>query len=421
MGNGWFARPSLWDNTVAMLMMTETRARTRFSDWPLALKSILGFWLFYAATVVARAFLGTDPLTTLFNKLSVIGIGIVVAGLIYLAIASFGYGHTIRRKAIVAAVASVIGALAMGGTLVLIDDYMRESKEEFRFQAREGFTVVEKGEQIRIERTAQEPVVLTFPKMHEFDPMKRFRYALDISVSWVFFFLAWSAFYLANQVQAEVHGAERRAAEAESAAHSAQVRALRYQVNPHFLFNTLNSLSSLIIAGRADEAEAMVLKLSTFFRSSLTLDATADISLAEEIALQRLYLDIEKVRFPRRLKAEFDIPEELESARLPALLLQPIVENAIKHAVSPTRDKVTLQITAREAGPGRFTIEVSNSGGRPAPAKNGNGVEGTGVGIANVCQRLSARFGSMAKCAYGPRGDGGYSVLLTLPLDRSDV
>jgi LytS/YehU family sensor histidine kinase len=309
----------------------------------------------------------------------------------------------------------------MGGTIVLIDDYMRESKEEFRFQAREGFTVVEKGEQIRIERTAQEPVTLTFPKMYELDPMKRFRMALDISVTWLFFFLAWSAFYLANQVQAEVHGAERRAAEAESAAQAAQVRALRYQVNPHFLFNTLNPLSSLIIAGRADEAEAMVLKLSTFFRSSLTLDATADISLAEEIELQRLYLDIEKVRFPRRLKAEFDIPDELASARLPALLLQPIVENAIKHAVSTTRDKVTLQITAREAGPGRFTIEVSNSGGRPAPAKNGNGIAGTGVGIANVCQRLSARFGSLAKCAYGPRGDGGYSVLLTLPLDRSDV
>jgi sensor histidine kinase YesM len=103
------------------------------------------------------------------------------------------------------------------------------------------------------------------------------------------------------------------------------------------------------------------------------------------------------------------------------LLLQPIVENAIKHAVSPTRDKVTLQIIAREAGPGRFTIEVSNSGGRPAGTKNSNGTSGTGVGITNVCQRLSARFGSMAKCAYGPRGDGGYSVLLTLPLDRSDV
>ncbi|HEX6660302.1 MAG TPA: histidine kinase [Sphingomicrobium sp.] len=406
--------------------MDEYSPRTRFGDWPLALKSILGFWLFYALTVVARAFLGTDPLTVLTNKLSVIGIGIVVTLLIYAAIAAFGAGRTIGRKAFIAAAASLIGAVAMGGTLILIEDYMRESKEEFRFQAREGFTVVEKGQQIRIERTAQEPVILTFPKVHELDPMKRLRYALDLSVTWLFFFLAWSAFYLANQAQAEVYGAERRATEAESAARAAQVRALRYQVNPHFLFNTLNSLSSLIIAGRAEEAESMVLKLSNFFRSSLTLDATADISLAEEIALQRLYLDIEKVRFPRRLKAEFDIPEELENARLPALLLQPIVENAIKHAVSQTRDKVVLTIAAREAGPGRFTIEISNTSGRPAPANghangNGNGAISTGVGIANVCQRLSARFGSLAKCAYGPRGDGGYSVLLTLPLDRSDV
>jgi len=407
-----------------MLLMDEYSPKTRFGDWPLALKSILGFWLFYALTVVARAFLGTDPLTVLTNKLSVIGIGIVVTVLIYLAIAAFGAGHRIGRKAVIAASASLIGAVAMGGTLILIEDMMRESKEEFRFQAREGFTVVEKGQQIRIERTAQEPVVLTFPKIHELDPMKRLRYALDLSVTWLFFFLAWSAFYLANQAQAEAHGAERRATEAESAARAAQVRALRYQVNPHFLFNTLNSLSSLIIGGRAEEAESMVLKLSTFFRSSLTLDATADISLAEEIALQRLYLEIEKVRFPRRLKAEFDIPEELENARLPALLLQPVVENAIKHAVSQTRDKVILSIVAREAGPGRFTIEISNTGGRPAPTAghgNGNGAISTGVGIANVCQRLSARFGSLAKCAYGPRGDGGYSVLLTLPLDRSDV
>jgi hypothetical protein len=421
MGNGRFASPALCDNTVAMLITDHYSPRTRFGDWPFAVKAILGFWLFYALTVVARAYLGTDPQTVLFNKLVVVGFGVVVNGLIYLAIAGFGAAGRIKRRAIIAGVASLLGAVTMGGALVIYDDYQRESKEEFRFQAREGFTVVEKGEQIRIERTSQEPVVLTFPKMYELDPMKRFRVALDISVTWLFFFLAWSAFYLANQAQAEVHGAERRAAEAESAARAAQVRALRYQVNPHFLFNTLNSLSSLIIGGRAEEAESMVLKLSTFFRSSLTLDATADISLAEEIALQRLYLDIEKVRFPRRLKVDIDIPEELESARLPALLLQPIVENAIKHAVSPTRDKVTLRIVAREAGPGRFTIEVTNTGGKPAPHPGENGTAGTGVGIANVCDRLSARFGSLAKCAYGPRGDGGYSVLLTLPLDRSDV
>jgi two-component system LytT family sensor kinase len=421
MGSGRFARRPLCDNTM-MMLITRSPVRARYSDWPLALKSIVGFWLVYALTVVARAFLGTDPQTVLINKLTVIAIGIAVTGLIYLTIAGFGFNRTIRRKAILAAIASLIGGLAMGGTMMVIEDYMRESKEEFRYQAREGFTIVEKGQQIRIERTAQEPVVLTFPKMHEFEPRQRLRIALDISVTWLFFFLAWSAFYLANQAQAEIHGAERRAAAAESAARAAQIRALRYQVNPHFLFNTLNSLSSLIIAGRADEAESMVLKLSTFFRSSLTLDATADISLAEEIALQRLYLDIEKVRFPRRLKAEFDIPEELESARLPALLLQPVVENAIKHAVSQTRDKVTLTIAAREAGPGRFTIEVSNTGGRPASAQtNRKETAGTGVGIANVCQRLSARYGTLAKCAYGPRGDGGYSVLLTLPLDRSDV
>src|SRR3954462_14260839 len=149
----------------------------------------------------------------------------------------------------------------------------------------------------------------------------------------------------------------------------------------------------------------MVLKISTSVASSLTLGATADISLAEEIGLQRLYLDIEQVRFPRRLKAEFDIPEDLETARLPALILQPIVENVIKHAVSQTRDKVELRIVAREAGPGRFTIEISNTGGRPAQSRNGE-TAGTGVGIANVCDRLSARFGSLAKCSYGPRGDG---------------
>ena len=403
-----------------MLMISrEPAVNARFTDWPLAVKSILAFWFFYALTVVARSFLTSDPWALLESKLIVIGVGIVLTGLIYLAVGALAPGPEIRRKAVVAVIASVIASGAMAAALIAVEDFTRESKEEFRFQAREGFVVVEKGQTIRIERAAQEPLVLTMPKVGELDAKKRFRYATDASVIWLFFFLAWSAFYLARVMQAETLVAERRAAEAETAAQAAQVRALRYQVNPHFLFNTLNSLSSLIIAGRAEEAESMVLKLSTFFRSSLTLDPTADISLAEEVALQRLYLDIEKVRFPRRLKAEFDIPEELENARLPALILQPVVENVIKHAVSPTRDKVTIRITAREAGPGRIAIEVSNNGGRPG-AKTDD-TSGTGVGITNVCQRLNARFGSLARCAYGPRGDGGYSVLMTLPLDRSDV
>jgi two-component system, LytTR family, sensor kinase len=404
--------------TELMLMMPHPATQTRFRDWPLAVKSILGFWLFYALTVMVRAFLGTDPWTTLENKLVVIGVGIVITGVIYLAIAGLGSTGTIRRKAIIAAVACTAGALVMGGVLVVIEDMLHESKEEFRFQAREGFTVVERGNTIKIERTAQEPLVLTMPKLRELDPMKRFRYALDFSIAWLFFFMAWSAFYVASQAQAESLRAQRRLADAEGAAQAAQVRALRYQVNPHFLFNTLNSLSSLVMTGRTDRAETMLLALSTFFRTSLSLDPSADVTLAEEIDLQRLYLDIEKARFPDRLHVEIDVPQELEPARLPALLLQPIVENAIKYGVSKSRKAVVVCIQARHLGDGRMVLEISNrlkNGGKDElPAATH---EGTGLGLSNVCQRLEARFGSRASCRFGPMTSGGYKVSLTMPVE----
>jgi len=404
--------------TMTMFMTPPPAVRTRFSDWPLAVKSILGFWFFYALTVVARAFLGTDPWTTLENKLVIIAIGIFLTGLIYLTIASLNERVTIRRKAIVAAVASAIASLGMGGTLILLEDMMHPSKEEFRFQAREGFTVVEQGQQIRIERTAQEPLVLTMPKARDLDPMKRIRYSLDAAVVWLFFFIGWSAFYLANQAQAEALGAQRRLADAESAAQAAQVRALRYQVNPHFLFNTLNSLSSLVMTGRTDRAETMLLALSTFFRTSLSLDPGADVTLAEEIDLQRLYLDIEKARFPDRLHVEIDVPRELEQARMPALVLQPIVENAIKYGVSKSRKAVVIRIEARHLDNHRMVIEISNhlkhGGQDQLPAATH---EGTGLGLANVCQRLEARWGSRASCRFGPMTGGGYKVSLTMPVE----
>ena len=404
--------------TVPMLMMPPLKARTRFADWPFALKSIIGFWCFYALTVVVRAFLGSDPWTTLQNKLSVIAIGVLITGLIYAAISTVGAG--IRRKAIVAGLSSVVGSLAMGATLVTIEDWMHESKEEFRFQAREGFTVVEQGNQIRIERTAQEPLVLTMPKVRELDAMKRIRYALDIAVTWLFFYIGWSAFYLAYQAQAEALGVQRRLADAESAAQAAQVRALRYQVNPHFLFNTLNSLSSLVMTGRTDRAETMLLALSTFFRTSLSFDPGADVTLAEEIDLQRLYLDIEMARFPDRLTVEIDVPPDLEQARLPALLLQPIVENSIKYGVSKSRKAVLVRIAARRLADNRMSLEISNrlkSGGKDElPAATH---EGTGLGLANVCQRLDARWGNRASCRYGPMSGGGYKVALTMPVETN--
>jgi hypothetical protein len=401
-----------------MLMMPHPATRTRFQDWTLAVKSILGFWLFYAVTVVLRAFLGTDPWTTLEDKLVVVCIGIVLTGLVYLAIATFGEGANIRRRAIIAGVCSALASLIMGATLVATEDLLPRNKEQFRYQAREGFTVVQQGNKISIERTAQEPLVLTMPGVHDLKQMERFRYALDASVVWLFFFIAWSAFYLANQAQREVLGAQRRLADAESAAQAAQVRALRYQVNPHFLFNTLNSLSSLVMTGRSDRAEAMLLALSTFFRTSLSLDPGADVTLSEEIDLQRLYLDIEKARFPDRLHVEIDVPPELEKARLPALILQPIVENAIKYGVSKSRKAVVIRIEARPLDNHRMVVEVSNrlkNGGKDEhPAATH---EGTGVGLANVSQRLDARFGTRASCRYGPMNAGGYKVALTMPVE----
>jgi two-component system LytT family sensor kinase len=406
--------------TVPMLMMPAPVARTRFGDWPFAVKSILGFWLFYALTVVVRAFLGSDPWTALENKLMIIGIGILITGVMYVAISALGANATIRRKAIIAGISATIGSIVMGGAVVTLEDWMHESKEEFRFQAREGFTVIEQGNKIKIERTAQEPLVLTMPKVRELDPMKRFRYALDYSITWLFFYIGWSAFYIAVQAQAQALGAQRRLADAESAAQAAQVRALRYQVNPHFLFNTLNSLSSLVMTGRSDRAETMLLALSTFFRTSLSLDPSADVSLAEEIDLQRLYLDIEMARFPDRLTVEIDVPGELEQARLPALLLQPIVENAIKYGVSKSRKAVVIRLEARHLDNHRMVLEISNRlkhGGKDElPAATH---EGTGLGLANVSQRLEARWGSRASCRYGPMNGGGFKVSLTMPVETN--
>jgi LytS/YehU family sensor histidine kinase len=164
----------------------------------------------------------------------------------------------------------------------------------------------------------------------------------------------------------------------------------------------------------------MLLALSTYFRTSLSLDPSADVTLAEEIDLQRLYLDIEKARFPDRLHVEIEVQQGLEHTRLPALILQPIVENAIKYGVSKSRKAVLLRIDARHLGDGRMVVEITNKlkhGGREQlPAATH---EGTGLGLANVCQRLEARFGQRASCRYGALSGGGYKVALTMPVETN--
>jgi hypothetical protein len=400
--------------------MPHPAARTRLGDWPLAVKSILGFWLFYALTVVARAFLGSDPWTVIYNRSFTVGCGIVLTFGIYLAVDFLAPSASLRRKAVIAGVASVVAAAVLSGLAIWADRFQDKPQDEIHYVSREGYHVTDLGNQTIIDRPNAEPVVITWPRATELAPYEQFRSLADIMVVWLFFFAAWSAFYIAMVAQSEAHGAERRAADAEAAAQVAQVRALRYQINPHFLFNTLNSLSSLVMTNRTDRAEAMLLALSTFFRTSLSLDPGANVTVAEEIDLQRLYLDIEKARFPDRLHVEIDVPQELEQARLPALLLQPIVENAIKYGVSKSRKAVLIRIEARHLDDHRMVVEVSNrlkNGGKEEhPAATH---EGTGLGLANVCQRLDARFGSRASCRFGPMSGGGYKVSLTMPVETN--
>jgi hypothetical protein len=403
-----------------MFMISPPTVRSRFSDWPLAAKSILGFWLFYYLTVVARALLTKDASTILMNRSNNLAIGILLTSGINDALASLARSASLTRRIVIGVAASLIAAGAQAGLLIAGDRFLEKPQEEMRFTSREGYAVVETGNTMRIDRPGQDSLVLTWPKIAQLTPGDQFRYAADVAVTWFFFFAAWTAFYMAMLAQADALRAQRRLADAESAAQAAQVRALRYQVNPHFLFNTLNSLSSLVMTGRPERAEAMLLALSTFFRTSLSFDPMADVTLAEEIDLQRLYLDIEKARFPDRLSVEIDVPAELEQARLPALILQPIVENAIKYGVSKSRKAVIIRIDARHLDNHRMVVEVSNRlkhGGKDElPAATH---EGTGLGLANGCQRLEARFGSRASCRFGPMAKGGFKVSLTVPVETN--
>ncbi|MBO9517868.1 MAG: histidine kinase [Porphyrobacter sp.] len=237
----------------------------------------------------------------------------------------------------------------------------------------------------------------------------------EVAFGRYFMMLAWCALYLALLTGERARAAERREGEYRRAAKAAELRSLRYQVNPHFLFNTLNSLSALVLTGKTQAAERMIQTISTFYRRSLADDPTSEVPLKEEFALQKLYLEIEAVRFPHRLRAVYQLPPELEDTRVPGMILQPLVENSVKHAVAPTSGQVTITIAAREEY-GRLVITVSDDG--PGAATNGKPGHNHSIGLANVRDRLEARFGTEATVATGPTPEG-YTTQLRLPILRN--
>jgi two-component system LytT family sensor kinase len=234
----------------------------------------------------------------------------------------------------------------------------------------------------------------------------------DSTISWYFFIAAWGVLYVALSYAARVGQAERAAAAYRSQAQAAQLRALRYQINPHFLFNTLNSLSTLVLRHRIQAAERMITSLATFFRASLASDPEADVALCDEIDMQRLYLDIERIRFPERLSVVIDVPGDLGNARVPGLILQPLVENAVKHGVARSCKPVTIAIRARADG-GAIHLSVEDDAD-----PDGAQARGEGVGLGNVRDRLVARFDGAASVSHGPRDVGGFRVDLKIPLLR---
>lgn len=349
----------------------------------IAFYSIIGFWLFYALIVTLRAMVMDFPAQAEMaeRRMVVTAAGIVLTWLLYLLLRQFDRQPLWLRitTAFLGAIPCAVAVAAFNYYVFNVYDPQSMFDEADLAMKAEGWTLWQEiGEQ---------------------------------GLSRFFFFSAWAALYLAISYAGEVRVAERRAAKFARAAQQAELRSLRYQVNPHFLFNTLNSLSSLVMKDSRAEAETMIMNLSTFYRTSLSGDPLDDVTLEEEVRLQRLYLDIEGVRFPSRLKTRIEVPDALLNACVPGLILQPLVENAIKYGVSRASRPVTVSITAR-AENGQLILTVADNGNGAA---EGEDIQGNGIGLANVRDRLAARFGDSARIEWLAPPEGGFVVRLTMP------
>ena len=190
---------------------------------------------------------------------------------------------------------------------------------------------------------------------------------------------------------------------------------LRYQLNPHFLFNTLNSISTLVLLKQTESANAMLSRLSSFLRHSLVNEMASQVTLSEEVETLKLYLGIEKMRFEERLRSSFDIDPAVKDALLPSLLLQPLVENAVKYAVTPQEEGADITVSAVLDGD-MVRITVADTGpGQSAPvAKN---FQSTGVGLGNIQERLNQAYGEAHEFKIISGAQEGLTVVIALPFE----
>lgn len=245
----------------------------------------------------------------------------------------------------------------------------------------------------------------------------------------ILIFVCWVAFYhgvkyyqlLQHEhetllmVAAENKEQQLRRSRAETIAHEAQLKMLRYQLNPHFLFNTLNAISALVQVKKSSKANSMIVQLSDFLRYSLDNDPIKRVSLEQELVALKMYLNIEQTRFGDRLQLEFDIQPEANAVLVPSLILQPLIENAIKYAVAPMEAGGKLTIAAR-LNAGFLEVDIADTG----PGLENLAVEqnSVGVGLRNTIDRLHEFYGDNYKFRLEHASPSGLKVCMRLPLEK---
>ena len=243
---------------------------------------------------------------------------------------------------------------------------------------------------------------------------------LYLAPRWMFLnfpvFVGWIGFYLALDAARRLRSQERQLYNSIMLAQESQLKMLRFQLNPHFLFNTLNAISSLLLDTRANEADKMLTQLSKFLR--FTLDAAPDdrVPLRREIDAQRLYLEIEQTRFADRLEIAVDIDPVVEDALVPTMILQPLLENAVKYAVSQTTRAVRVTVEAKALSDDILELRVTDTGSGGVSTR---AYSGGGVGLSNIRARLAVLYGDTGRLEAGPQPEGGFAAVITMPLERS--
>lgn len=348
---------------------------------------IAGLWALGFAAMVASV-VATDVESLPVNATRALAMALVGAGFsLVLWRISAAKGRAGGR--IVLLVLAVVGLTALQTVLdVRLDDVLRTAMGEGRLQRR---IISDSVLRALVMALIASSHIVVFAALHSI-------FAIAATM------LRWAA---------DTREAEAQLAAARTEAVNAQLALLRHQLNPHFIFNTLNAIGSLVATGRNADAEEMIDRLSGFLRAALVADAQPFTSLEEELGTLQAYLEIEHARFGGRLAVAWETPAELRDAQIPNFLLQPLVENAIKHAVSPAMRPVQVRVSAGRDGD-ELIIEVADTGA--GPGADDRLRRGAGVGLNNVRDRLALIYGKRAGLETTAAGEG-FVARVRLPLD----